>query len=228
MHAPGIFILLIEGKRCDQPGDPGRSHPVSLILPGEIFISQRSLIMKKSQKNPEMTLFHFKMDVILMDKLTDLPLFEKTESLSETIKRIMLELFPVIEMEDVAEKQRYSEYRLINDDKKIKRKHVFVQLPEFLYRRLKSLHDVLNYYSMAQLIRDLLWWYVGLVEEFGDDFSDELMRIVKEWTTISKSSEILVEYINQLLTFTGDIIEITTIFHNYSINFAPHRIFQLS
>jgi hypothetical protein len=183
---------------------------------------------KKSQAEMEMTMYHFKMDVKMMDKLTDLKLFTKTESLSETIKRILLELFPIIEMEDVAEKQRYSKYRLINDKKEIKRKHVVVQLPNFLYRRLKSLHDVLNYYSMAQLVRDLLWWYLNLVKEFGDAYGEELMRLVKEWTKISKSSEILVEYINQLLTFTGDIIEIIKIFYNYSINFKPQRVFRLS
>ena len=184
--------------------------------------------LQMSSNHYEMKGFHFKMDVIMMDKLTDLELFEKTESLSETIKRILLELFPVIEMEDVAEKQRYSEYRLINDKKEIKRKHVVVQLPDFLYRRLKSLHDVLNYYSMAQLVRDLLWWYLNLVKDFGDAYGEELMRLVKEWTKISKSSKILVKYINQLLTFTGDIIDIIKIFKNYSINFSPRRIFQLS
>jgi hypothetical protein len=55
--------------------------------------------MKKiKNEGPEMITFHFKMDAIMLDKLTDLELFQKTESLSETIKRIMLELFPVIEI----------------------------------------------------------------------------------------------------------------------------------
>jgi hypothetical protein len=188
----------------------------------------KNLQKKTKNEKPEMKGFHFKMDVVMMDKLTDLELFEKTESLSETIKRILLELFPVIEMEDVAEQQRYSEYRLINDNKDIERKHVVVQLPDFLYRRLKSLHDVLNYYSIAQFVRDLLWWYVKLVKDFGDAYSDELMKLVKEWTKISKSSEILVEYINQLLTFTGDIIEIIKAFNNYSRKFTPRRVFNLS
>ena len=187
--------------------------------------------MKKElekKEEPKMKSFHFKMDVLMMDKLTNLELFEKTQCISETIKRILMQLFMVIEKEDYSGIQRFSKYRLINDDKKVKRVRVVVKIPDFLYRRLKCLHDVLNYYSMAQLVRDLLWWYLKLVRDFGDAFGDELMKLVKEWTTISKSSEILIDYINQLLTFTGDIMKIIKVFNNYSLQFAPRRVFQLS
>jgi hypothetical protein len=185
---------------------------------------------KKEVKNnePEMTSFHFKMDILLMDKLTDLELFEETQSVSETIKRILMQLFPVIEKEDYKGIQRFSKYKLINENKKVKRVRVVVRMPDFLYRRLKALHDVLNYYSIAQLVRDLLKWYLGLVDEFGEKYGDELMRIINRWAKFSRNSYFLIKYIKQLLTFKGDIMKITKAFNIYSLHFSPYRVFQLT
>jgi hypothetical protein len=187
--------------------------------------------MKKElekKEEPKMKSFHFKMDVLMMDKLTNLELFEKTQCISETIKRILMQLFMVIEKEDYSGIQRFSKYRLINDDKKVKRVRVVVKIPDFLYRRLKCLHDVLNYYSMAQLVRDLLRWYLNLVDEFGVKSGDELIKIAYEWSSFSRNSRILINYIRQLLTFKGDIIEITKFFNIYTTYFTPYRIFRLS
>jgi hypothetical protein len=184
---------------------------------------------KKDKKNesPEMTTFHFKMDIIMMDKLTDLALFEKTQCLSETIKRILMQLFTIIEKEDYKNKQRFSQYRLIHKNKDIKRVHVNIKIPVFLYRRLKILHDVLNYFSIAQLVRDLLKWYLDLVKDFGENFGDELIKLINKWAKFSKKSKFLIKYIKQLLTFKGDIKEITKAFYTYSIHFTPRRVFQL-
>jgi hypothetical protein len=179
------------------------------------------------KKKSGMPAFHFKMDVILMDKLTDLELFEQTQSLSGMIQRILLQMFAVIEKEDYKGIQRMSKYRLINKDKNVKRKHVIVQLPNFLYRRLKTLHDVLNYFSIAQLVRDLLWWYVRLVDIFGENYSDELIRQAREWTKTSRNSHYLIKYIQQLITFNGDITKIIEEFYIYSILYTPYRLFLM-
>jgi hypothetical protein len=134
----------------------------------------------------------------------------------------------VIEKEDYMGIQRFSKYKLINDDKNVKRVRVVVNIPDFLYRRLKSLHDVLNYYSMAQLVRDLLKWYLNLVDEFGEKYGDELMKFIYKWSSFSRDSRILTNYIRQLLTFTGDIIEITNFFDIYTTYFSPYRVFRLT
>jgi uncharacterized protein (UPF0297 family) len=187
--------------------------------------------MKKKtikKEEPEMTAFHFKMDTQMMDKLTHLELFEKTQSMSGMIKRILMQLFTIIEEEDYNGIQRFSKYKLINDDKDIKRVRVVVRIPDFLYRRLKSLHDTLNYFSIAQLVRDLLSWYLKLVDEFGEKYGDELMRIVHRWVKFSRNSEFLIKYIKQLLTFEGDIMDIIKAYNIYSLHFSPYRVFQLN
>jgi hypothetical protein len=178
--------------------------------------------------NPKMTPYHFKMDIQLMDKLTDLELFQETECLSETIKRILLQLYAEIEKEDYKEKQRFSEYKLINDDKTLKRVNVIVILPDFLYRRLKSLHDVLNYYSMAQLVRDLLWLYLGIVDDCGEGYKDEIMHKANKWAKFSWHTHIIIKYIHQLLTNNGDMLEILKSYNVYNIIFAPKREFMIS
>ncbi|MBN2532278.1 MAG: hypothetical protein JXB88_05275 [Spirochaetales bacterium] len=175
----------------------------------------------------DITTFHFKIDILMMDELTELEIFQKTQNLSETICRILMQLFPVIEKEDMKGVQRLSTYKLINEDKNLKRKHIIVQIPDFLYRRLKCLHDVLNYYSMAQLVRDLLLWFLDLVRRFGDRYGEELMKVINEWVKTSRNTQFLIKYIHQLLVFEDDIIRIIKIFNIYTLHFTPYRIFLL-
>ena len=180
-----------------------------------------------SIEKPEITAFHFKVDIFMMDELTDLELFQKTQSLSETINRILMQLFPVIEKEDADERQRFSKYRLIHEDKDVPRKHVVVKMPDFMYRRLKALHDVLNYYSVAQLLRDLLRLHLDLVDTYGDKYGEELMKFVNEWIEFHVHCRFLVKYIQQLLIFEGEIEEIIKKFNIYALHFTPFREFRL-
>lgn len=178
-------------------------------------------------EKPKINTFHFKMDILMMDELTDLELFQKTQNLSAAISRILMQLFTIIEKEDMKGVQRFSKYKLINENKNIKRKHVIVKIPDFLYRRLKSLHDVLNYYSIAQLMRGLLRFFLNLVKRFGKEYGKELMGIVKKWIKISANSRFLVKYINQLLAFKGKIKKIIKMFYIYTLHFSPYRVFRL-
>ena len=180
-----------------------------------------------STKKSKITTFHFKMDILMMDKLTDCELFQETQNLSETISRILILLFTIIEKVDMDGIQRFSKYKLINEDKTIKRKHVIVKIPDFMYRRLKSLHDVLNYYSMAQLMRWLLRVFLDLVSKFGDAYGEELMRLANEWVKFSKNSQFILKYINQLITFQGKIKKIIKDFNIYTLHFSPYRVFRL-
>jgi hypothetical protein len=138
-----------------------------------------------------------------------------------------MQLFTIIEKEDMEGMQRLSKYRLIHEDLTIKRKHVIVKMPDFMYRRLKCLHDVLNYYSVAQLVRDLLQFFLDLVSEFGEAYGEELMKLINEWIKFSENSYFLVKYINQLIKFTGEIEEILKGFYIYTLHFTPYRVFRL-
>ena len=138
-----------------------------------------------------------------------------------------MQLFTVIEKEDADGKQRFSKYKLINENKDIERMHVVVKMPDFMYRRLKCLHDVLNYYSVAQLVRDLLRWHLDLVDMFGDAYGEELMKFVNKWIEFHENSQFLVKYLHQLLAFEGEIEEIIENFNIYALHFTPYRVFRL-
>jgi hypothetical protein len=180
-----------------------------------------------SIKDPEIITFHFKMDILMMDKLTDLALFQKIQNLSGTINIILMQLFTIIEKIDMNGIQRFSRYEFINEDKSIERKHVFVKIPDFLYRRLKCLHDVLNYYSIAQLLRALIRLFLDMVSRFGDGYGEELMRLTNTWVSFSRNSQFLIKYINQLIMFEGEISEIIKKFSIYTIHYSPYRVFRL-
>ena len=180
-----------------------------------------------NSEKPEMTTFHFKLDILMMDELTDLELFQKTQNLSETFNRILMQLFPVIEKEDAEGRQRFSKYRLIHEDTDVPRMHVAVKMPVFMYRRLKALHDVLNYYSVAQLLRDLLRLHLDLVGMYGDKYGEVLMKFVNEWVKFHVHCRFLAKYIQQLFKFAGDIEEIIKKFEIYALHFTPIREFRL-
>ena len=180
-----------------------------------------------SVTNPGIITFHFKMDIVMMDELTDLAVFQETQSLSGAINRILMQLFTIIEKIDMDGIQRFSKYKFINEDKSIDRKHVFVKIPDFLYRRLKCLHDVLNYYSIAQLLRELIRMFLGMVSKFGDGYGEELMKLVNDWVYSSRNSQFIIKYINQLILAKGEIIEIIKKFSLYTLHFSPYRVFRL-
>ena len=180
-----------------------------------------------SIKDPEIITFHFKMDILMMDKLTDCALFQKTQTLSATINTILLQLFTIIEKIDMNGIQRFSRYEFINEDKSIDRKHVIVKIPDFLYRRLKCLHDVLNYYSIAQLMRKLIRLFLDMMSKFGERYGEELMRLANDWVNFSRNSQFLIKYINQLIIFQGEISEIIKNFSIYTSHYSPYRVFRL-
>ena len=180
-----------------------------------------------SIRDPEIITFHFKMDILMMDKLTDCALFQKTQTLSGTINAILMQFFTIIEKIDINGIQRFSRYKFINEDKSIDRKHVIVKIPDFLYKRLKCLHDVLNYYSIAQLMRELIQLFLNMVSKFGDGYGEELMKLVNGWVNFSSNSQFLIKYINQLIMFQGEISEIITKFSIYTFHYSPYRVFRL-
>ncbi|MBN2533649.1 MAG: hypothetical protein JXB88_12190 [Spirochaetales bacterium] len=175
----------------------------------------------------KMTIFHFKMDSKMIDDLTDLDLFQKTQSMAGTINRILLQFFAVIEKEHMFGVQRQSRYTLINEDKKVKRKHVTVHLPEYMYRRLKMLHDDLNFFSIAQLLRWLIAGYVDLVKTYGDRWVRKLVTLIRRWQKDSRDSHFLLKYIHQLFELTTELEWIIQKYAIYCLHFSPYRDFFL-
>ncbi|MBN2532844.1 MAG: hypothetical protein JXB88_08135 [Spirochaetales bacterium] len=175
----------------------------------------------------KMTIFHFKMDTKMIDDLKILELFQKTRSLYETINRILLQFFAVIEKEHMFGVQRQSRYELINEDRNVKRKHVIVSIPEYMYRRLKMLHDDLNFFSIAQMLRWVISRYVDFVKRYGSRWVRKLVTIIRRWQKDTRNSHFLLMYIHQLFELNTELVWIIQKYTLYCLHFSPYRDFYM-
>ncbi|MBN2534207.1 MAG: hypothetical protein JXB88_15055 [Spirochaetales bacterium] len=173
----------------------------------------------------KMTIFHFKMDIKMIEDLKKLELFQKTRSMAETINHILLQFFTVIEKEHMFGVQRESRYELINGDMNVKRKHVTVSIPDYMYRRLKMLHDDLNFFSIAQLFRWVISGYVDFVKRYGNKWVRKLVTIIRRWQKDTRNSRFLLTYIHQLFESNNELSWIIQKFDLYCLHFSPYRDF---
>ena len=111
--------------------------------------------------------FHFIMDRGMKKELKKLDMYEKEGSLYGVIMRIFSILTTIIKKEHKWGEQRVSRYLPVCDDPDEIREHVQVYFPEKVYRQLKLMHQDLNVYSIAQLLRRFLILFLNLVKEYG-------------------------------------------------------------
>ncbi|MBN2536451.1 MAG: hypothetical protein JXB88_26440 [Spirochaetales bacterium] len=180
-----------------------------------------------SEDEVKLTIFHFKMDTKMIGALKNLDLFQKTRNMAETMNRILLQFFAVIEKEHMFGVQRESRYELINEDTNVKRKHVTVSIPDYMYRRLKMLHDDLNFFSIAQLMRWVISGYVDFVKRYGNRWVRKLVTIIRRWQKDTRNSRFLLTYIHQLFEFKTELSWIIQKYTLYCLHFSPYRDFYM-
>ena len=171
--------------------------------------------------------FHFKIDIEMKNSLKGLPMFKKAGNISRLILRILTLLSPGMEKKHLKGEQHYSRYEFVCEDKEIERKSVYVDLPEKLYREFKLMHQDLNYYSMAQLLRLVLRVFLGLVAEFGDAVESKLLELYREWKKKRDFRKHEWKPVEELLHFIYQKPRISRFFTLYSNRFAPIGIYRL-
>ena len=197
------------------------------ILP---FINSENIFDEEvlmNKHNQHLYEFHFKLDLEMKNRLKGVAMFKNTRSLSGLIVRILKWLSPRIEKEHIFGKQRMSMYKFVNDDMDIKRESVHVYLPDYLYRKLKLMHQDLNFYSMAQLLRFILGIFLDVTEKYGNKIIYKLKRILKHWKAKKKNRKYKYKSIRQLMHFLYQNPVNSNFFTIYSNKFAPISIFRL-
>ena len=172
--------------------------------------------------------FHLMMDVGMKGELMDLDIFREVGSLSGTIVKILRLISPVIRREHKWGDQRESRYMRVCEDPNEVRDEVHAYLPENLYRELKLLHADLNVYSIAQLLRGFLRFFLFMVGEFGADVYRELKRLFKSWKDLERKERLTPGRLKRqlgliLLHLTGK----NRLVNVYSDDFSPFWIFRL-
>jgi predicted DNA-binding protein len=172
--------------------------------------------------------YHFIMDREMKEKLTNLNLFNGVCGLSGIIDRILQILVPVIEGEHKWGEQRCSRYMNVCADPEVVREHVHAYIPVEMYRRLKLLHQDLNVFSIAQMMREFLGWFLEFVEEYKGDVLRELKRIFTLWSEDKKLTRLtLREYLRQLLRILQHLPGKNRLINIYNRDFSPFWIFRL-
>ncbi len=181
--------------------------------------------MKSNRK--KLYKFHFKMDAEMTEKLEKAPLFNKAGNLSKLIDKILMMLAPAIERKHLKGKQMLSKYQLVHENLNIKRKSVFVYLPDYRYRQLKLLHQDLNFYSIAQLLRLMLGVFLDFVAEFGDEVEQKLMLLYRKWKVKRADRKYKWKPIEELLHFIYLKPQYSLFLTLYNKKFQPISIYKL-
>ena len=131
--------------------------------------------------------FHFIIARSIKERLKNLDVFEKSLNFSQTIRRILSELAPLIKVKHKWGEQQMSRYIYVSEDEDEKRDHVYAYLDEDVYRELKLIHQDLNFYSIGQIVRGFCEFFLDLADEFGKGLFKVLERNFKEWEVIART-----------------------------------------
>ena len=116
--------------------------------------------------------FDFVLNQNLFEKINILR-NEKDKDLSTLIREIIIFMLPVLKRKHLFEKRRDKDYRFINATHRIR-----IYIPEEVYNELKLVHDHINSFSIAILIRELLELYFAGIEVEGEE---EFAKKMEEW-----------------------------------------------
>ena len=172
--------------------------------------------------------FHFVMDRGMKKEIKKLDMYKETGSLSGVIVKIFSLLAPIIMKEHKWGEQKMSRYLPVCDDPDEIREHVHVCFPGEMYRQLKLIHQDLNAYSIAQLLRGFLSFFLALVNEYGNNVFQELSRMFKQWQEEDGRIRLTPrEIVQQLLLVIQHFSGKNRLINIYDRQFSPSWIFLL-
>ncbi len=116
--------------------------------------------------------FDFVLNQNLFEKINNLK-DKKDKDLSTLIREIIIFMLPVLKRKHLFEKRRDKDYRFIGATHRIR-----IYIPEEVYNELKLVHDHINTFSIAILIRELLELYFAGIEVEGEE---EFAKRMEEW-----------------------------------------------
>ena len=189
--------------------------------------SEPGELIEFNEEVKKTTKFHIKLDTEMLGQIEDLPLFQQKQSFSGTIRRILELLCPQLESEHITNVQRWSKYELIHPDLSIERKNLSVYMPYNLYKRLKLVHQNLDSYSIALMVREMIREYFGLREEFGDEVDEKLEKGLIQWNEYNAYSKENVNHKDHLILFSYLKSEKSTYVVFYDDRFAPIIVYRL-
>ena len=170
--------------------------------------------------------FHFVVNAKLKKNLLDLRVFRNVYSFSGIVVKILQVLYPRLEKEHFSGRERYSRYQLVTPKLTEKRCHVHVYLPMDLYRRLKLIHQDLNFYSMAQCLRWLIRFFLDLVNTHRHNLRRKLTTLLIYWRKQNSSNHLSESLLRQLKKFRSRKAGTIRFLNLYNSHFSPMIILK--
>jgi hypothetical protein len=129
---------------------------------------------------------HFVVNERLLKRLDKTTGKMKLKTRSATIVAIFNLLLPYLEKHQIKFKNNESKYRLVADLKETRR-HIHAYVPEEVYRRLKELHEYSNFYSIAQILREIIKIYLKKCFKLGvEEAVKKLESLKRKWEMVKK------------------------------------------
>ncbi|MBN2443822.1 MAG: hypothetical protein JXJ04_20845, partial [Spirochaetales bacterium] len=89
------------------------------------------------------------------------------------------------------------------------------------------MHQDLNVYSMAQLVRFFLGWFLDFVRVYGEDALDELDKLFNNWKVKIEKKRFSQKEMRQLWNLIYQKSGIYRLLNIYTNHFSPARIYRL-
>ena len=165
---------------------------------------------------------HFILSESIFKKIIVVSRLLKIKSLSKTVIVMIRCLIPVLEKYQTEFQNRESRYKKITGDDEI-RHHIHVYMNDELYRHIKQIHDCLNFYSMAQVLREIIGLYLkDFLNKGAAKTSDKFDRLLKIWgmrKKLLRNKEILRQLSDDNQSFPYITIKFDKNFIPYSLKF---------
>ena len=106
---------------------------------------------------------------------------ELDKSLSEVVRIMIFYMMPFIDLNWLKSKSRKSKYKIL-DKKPNERFHVHCYVSEEVYQKLKTVHKDLDFYSISQIARLVVKYFLHGVRGYGyGGFIERLQKCKKKW-----------------------------------------------
>jgi hypothetical protein len=140
---------------------------------------------------------HFVINEKLLKKLDKTTERMKLKTRSATIVAIFNLFLPYLEKNQIKFKNNENKYRLVANLKE-KRRHVHAYIHEDMYMRLKLLHGYSNFYSVAQILREIIKIYLKDCRKYGVEGSVEKLEKLKKKREMIKKDRMGRKFLRQL------------------------------
>ena len=172
--------------------------------------------------------FHFILDRGTKERLMDLEVFEGSRGVSGMIVEILRVLAPVVRREHRWGEERMGRYKLVCEDDDEIRDHIHAYVPLEMYRELKLLHQDLNVYSIAQLVRGFIVWFLEFADGCEGDVFGELEKVFTCWAEEDTETRLTSrEYVRQLVMILRHLPKKNKLVNIYDYKFSPFWILRI-